>query len=108
MTPIPGTPPAPDRVEDAVREVHSDVTRLLEKLGGAGGGADAYVAACLACLEAARSITEVATGRCDPEPGVHEALQAANAATRAIRFALVENGDARRAAAVEAWREAAS
>ncbi|MEV7046528.1 O-linked N-acetylglucosamine transferase [Amycolatopsis sp. NPDC051061] len=83
-------------VAEAVSEVHASLTRLLETLRRAEGESDAYVAACVACLEAAQAVTAVATGEQDPEHGGHQALYATNAAKLAIRFALVENGDARR------------
>ncbi|GAA1945204.1 O-linked N-acetylglucosamine transferase [Amycolatopsis minnesotensis] len=98
MNPTPVPPP--DCVDvDAVGEVHVGVTKLLELLEDAGSGSDAVLAACAACLEATRSVTSVATGQQDPATGCQEALHAANAASLAIRFALVENADARRAAA---------
>ncbi len=84
---------------ETVTEVHREITRLLAKLGGAGGRPDALVEACVACLEAAQSASAAATGRQQPDTGAQEALHAVNAAALAIRYALAKAGDERRRAA---------
>ena len=82
-------------VTDTVTEVHHEITRLLARLARAGGGSEALVAACVACLEAAQSASAAALGQEQPGTGERQALYAANAAVVAIRFALVEVADER-------------
>lgn len=99
-------PSTVDEVADATRAdtfgaLHADIVELVNRLAKVRAGSDALVAACVACLDAARSIAGALALDLDEEyrhldESRQDALHAARAATMAIRFALVEDGDIRR------------
>lgn len=77
--------------DDRLVSARRNIDLLVGRLDG-DGASDPLVAACLACLDAADSLC-AALDAPSPLEACQEALHATRAATLAIRFALVAEGD---------------